>query len=169
MGQENVLFQSIPWLRFHFIENEGMAYGWKLGGDWGKIALTVFRLVAVAFGTYYILDIIKKKYHAGYIVCVTFIYAGAIGNLIDSLFYGMVFEAGDPYLQNLAHGIWQNGFQGGYAGFLHGKVVDMLYMPIIEDAYFPTWFPLWGGESFMFFRPVFNVADASISAAPAEL
>ena len=163
MGQENVLFQSIPWLRFHFIENEGMAYGWKLGGDWGKIALTVFRLVAVAFGTYYILDIIKKKYHAGYIICVTFIYAGAIGNLIDSLFYGMVFEASDPYLQNLAHGVWQQGFQGGYAGFLHGKVVDMLYMPIIEDAYFPDWFPLWGGESFMFFRPVFNIADAAIS------
>jgi signal peptidase II len=75
----------------------------------------------------------------------------------------MAFEASDPYLQNLAHGIWQQGFQGGYAGFLHGKVVDMLYMPIIEDAYFPSWFPLWGGESFMFFRPVFNIADASIS------
>jgi signal peptidase II len=163
MGQETVLFESLPWFRLHFVENEGMAYGWKLGGDWGKIALTVFRLVAVAFGTYYILDIIKKKYHVGYIICVTFIYAGAIGNLIDSLFYGMVFEASDPYLQNLAHGAWQQGFQGGYAGFLHGKVVDMLYMPIIEDAYFPSWFPLWGGESFMFFRPVFNIADAAIS------
>jgi len=163
MGQENVLLQAIPWLRFHFIENEGMAYGWKLGGEWGKIALTSFRLIAVGFGTHYILGIIRKKYHAGYIVCVTFIYAGAIGNLIDSLFYGLVFEASDPYLQNLAHGIWQNGFQGGYAGFLHGKVVDMLYMPIIEDAYFPDWFPIWGGESFMFFRPVFNIADAAIS------
>ncbi len=163
MGQENVLIQAIPWLRFHFIENEGMAYGWKLGGEWGKIALTSFRLIAVGFGTHYILGIIRKKYHIGYIVCVTFIYAGAIGNLIDSLFYGLVFEASDPYLQNFAHGIWQNGFQGGYAGFLHGKVVDMLYMPIIEDAYFPDWFPIWGGESFMFFRPVFNIADAAIS------
>ena len=117
MGQENVLFQSIPWLRFHFIENEGMAYGWKLGGDWGKIALTVFRLVAVGFGTYYILDIIKKKYHVGYIICVTFIYAGAIGNLIDSLFYGMAFEASDPYLQNLAMASGKMVFKAGMLDF----------------------------------------------------
>jgi len=163
MGQENVLFQSIPWLRFHFIENEGMAYGWKLGGGWGKIALTVFRLVAVVVGTFYIKGVIEKKYHVGYIICVTFIYAGAIGNLIDSLFYGIIFEFSDPYGQNLAYGIWQNGFQGGYAGLLHGKVVDMLYFPIIEGARFPSWVPIWGGESFEFFRPVFNIADAAIS------
>lgn len=163
MGQEVVLFTSLPWFRLHFIENEGMAYGWKLAGEWGKVALTTFRLVAVGFGTYYILDIIKKKYHRGYIICVTFIFAGAIGNLIDSLFYGMIFEASDPYTQNLARGIWNGAFQGGYAGFLHGKVVDMLYFPIIQDAVFPSWVPIWGGESFEFFRPVFNIADASIT------
>lgn len=163
MGQEVVPFGFLPWFRLHFIENEGMAYGWKLGGEWGKIALTVFRLVAVGFGTYYILDILKKNYHKGYIICVSFIYAGAIGNLIDSLFYGMIFESSDAYTQNLARGIWSDGFTGGYAGFLHGRVVDMLYMPIIQDASFPSWVPFWGGESFEFFRPVFNIADAAIS------
>lgn len=163
MGQEIVPLDFLPWLRFHFIENEGMAYGWKLGGTWGKIALTSFRLVAVGFGTYYILDILKKKYHKGYIICVSFIYAGAIGNLIDSLFYGMIFEASDPFTQNLALGIWNDQFSGGYAGFLHGRVVDMLYMPIIQDTVFPSWVPLWDGESFEFFRPVFNIADAAIS------
>jgi signal peptidase II len=140
-----------------------MAYGWKLGGGWGKIALTVFRLVAVIVGTFYIKGVIEKKYHVGYIICVTFIYAGAIGNLIDSLFYGMIFEFSDPYGQNLAYAIWQKGFQGGYANLLHGKVVDMLYFPIIEGATFPSWVPIWGGESFEFFRPVFNIADAAIS------
>ena len=163
LGQEKVLFSAIPWMRLHFIENEGMAYGWKLGGDWGKIALTVFRLIAVVIGTFYIKSVIEKKYHVGYIVCVTFIYAGAIGNLIDSLFYGMIFEFSDPYGQNLAYGIWQQGFQGGYAGLMHGRVVDMLYFPIIEGASFPSWVPIWGGQSFEFFRPVFNIADAAIS------
>lgn len=163
MGQELILFRSLPWFRLHFIENEGMAYGWKLAGEWGKVALTTFRLVAVGFGTYYILDIIKKQYHRGYIICVTFIYAGAIGNLIDSLFYGLIFESSDPYLQNLAKGIWSSSFQGGYASFLHGRVVDMLYFPIIRDATFPSWVPIWGGESFEFFRPVFNIADAAIT------
>lgn len=102
MGQEVVPVNFLPWFRLHFIENEGMAYGWKLGGEWGKIALTLFRLVAVGFGTYYILDILKKNYHKGYIICVSFIYAGAIGNLIDSLFYGIIFEGSDAYTQNLA-------------------------------------------------------------------
>ena len=163
MGQENVLIPAIPWLRFHFLENEGMAYGWKLAGSWGKIALTVFRFIAVGFGTYYIFSVIQKRYHIGYIICCTFIYAGAIGNLIDSLFYGMIFEFSDPYSENLARGFWQDGFMGGYEGFLHGRVVDMLYIPIIENGSFPSWFPIWGGESFVFFRPVFNIADAAIS------
>ena len=163
MGQETVLFESLPWFRLHFVENEGMAYGWKLGGSWGKIALTLFRLVAVVVGTFYLLSIVRKKFHKGYIVCVTFIYAGAIGNLIDSLFYGMVFEFSDVYAQNLAKGFWQEGFKIGYEGFLHGRVVDMLYFPIIENGRFPDWLPIWGGESFEFFRPVFNVADMAIS------
>ena len=163
MGQETVLFESLPWFRLHFVENEGMAYGWKLGGTWGKIALTSFRLVAVIVGTFYLLSIIKKQFHKGYIVCVTFIYAGAIGNLIDSLFYGMIFEFSDVYAQNLAKGFWQEGFKVGYEGFMHGRVVDMLYFPIIENGRFPEWFPIWGGESFEFFRPVFNIADTAIS------
>jgi signal peptidase II len=140
-----------------------MAYGWKLGGTWGKIALTSFRLVAVVVGTFYLLSIVRKKFHKGYIVCVTFIYAGAIGNLIDSLFYGMVFEFSDVYAQNLAKGFWQEGFKVGYEGFLHGRVVDMLYFPIIENGRFPDWLPIWGGENFEFFRPVFNIADMAIS------
>ena len=163
MGQETILFQSLPWFRLHFIENEGMAYGWKLGGEWGKVALTLFRLVAVGVGAYYILDIVKKQFHAGYIFCATLVFAGAIGNLIDSLFYGLIFESSDAYVQNLAKGIWSEQFTNGYASFLHGKVVDMLYFPIIQDAVFPSWFPLWGGESFEFFRPVFNLADMAIS------
>jgi signal peptidase II len=163
MGQETVLFESLPWFRLHFVENEGMAYGWKLGGTWGKIALTSFRLVAVVVGTFYLLSIVRKKFHKGYIVCVTFIYAGAIGNLIDSLFYGMVFEFSDVYAQNLAKGFWQEGFKVGYEGFLHGRVVDMLYFPIIENGRFPDWLPIWGGETFEFFRPVFNIADMAIS------
>ncbi len=163
MGQETVLFESLPWFRLHFVENEGMAYGWKLGGTWGKIALTSFRLVAVVVGTFYLLSIIRKQFHKGYIICVTFIYAGAIGNLIDSLFYGMVFEFSDVYAQNLAKGFWQEGFKVVYEGFLHGRVVDMLYFPIIENGRFPDWLPIWGGESFEFFRPVFNIADMAIS------
>lgn len=151
------------WFRLHFIENEGMAYGWKLGGGWGKIALTTFRLVAVFFGTWYISMIVRKKYHPGFIVCASLIYAGAIGNLIDSLFYGMIFEGNDLFTQNIARTFLSDGFSGGYAGFLHGKVVDMLYFPIVTDATYPSWFPIWGGEPFEFFRPVFNVADASIT------
>lgn len=163
LGQEHEVIAGISWFRMHFIENEGMAYGWKLGGEWGKMALTLFRLLAVIFGTFYLAYIIRKKYHVGFIICATLIYAGAIGNLIDSLFYGMIFENSDPYVQNIARSATQDGFTGGYAGFLHGKVVDMLYFPIITDAKFPGWVPVWGGESFEFFRPVFNIADASIS------
>ena len=163
MGQETVLLEALPWFRLHFVENEGMAYGWKFGGSWGKIALTTFRLIAVGIGTFYLLSIVKKKFHKGYIICVTFIYAGAIGNLVDSLFYGMVFELSDVYQQNLAKGFWREGFTVGYESFLHGRVVDMLYFPIIENGRFPDWFPFWGGESFEFFRPVFNIADTAIS------
>ena len=163
MGEEKIPFTFLPWFRFHFIENEGMAYGSKLAGSCGKIALTSFRLVAVFFGTYYIMSIIKKNYHIGYVICVTMIYAGAIGNLIDSLFYGLAFEFSDAYAQNLARGFWQDGFMGGYESIMHGRVVDMFYFPVIHDVNLPTWIPIWGGEPFEFFRPVFNLADASIS------
>lgn len=158
LGEEVMIIK--PWFRLHFIENEGMAYGWKFGGEWGKILLTLFRLVAVVAGTFYLRHIIKEGYHKGFIICATLIYAGAIGNLIDSMFYGLIFEnSGDiynPYVSAIFP-------EKGYAGFLHGRVVDMLYFPIITDARFPSWFPIWGGEDFEFFRPVFNLADASIS------
>ena len=145
------------WFRLYFVENEGMAYGWKFGGDGGKIMLTLFRLVAVIFGVFYLRSIIKKQYHTGFIFCAALIFAGALGNLIDSMFYGMIFEESVPgHLAKIfpAH---------GYAGFLHGKVVDMLYFPIIRDAHFPQWVPVWGGDEFEFFRPIFNLADAAIS------
>ncbi len=147
------------WFNLYFIENEGMAYGWKFGGDWGKMILTLFRLAAVIFGVFYIKKIVEKKYHPGFIICAALIFAGALGNLIDSMFYGLIFEDSSEQLFNVA-----KIFQGhGYAGFLHGKVVDMLYFPIITNAHFPKWIPIWGGESFEFFRPIFNLADASIS------
>jgi len=147
------------WFRLFFIENEGMAWGWKFGGEWGKLMLTLFRLIAVIFGVFYIRSIVRKKYHTGFIVCVALIFAGALGNLIDSMFYGLIFSPSDhgyPLAQLFPKG-------GGYAGFLHGRVVDMLYLPIIEDKLLPSWIPFWGGERFTFFSPIFNIADASIS------
>ena len=159
LGEDHKILGN--WFHIHFVENEGMAWGWKLGesGSWGKIALTVFRLAAVSFGVYYIRDIIRKKMHAGFIICVALIFAGAVGNLIDSLFYGMIFEASDPLTQNVAQFLPESG---GYASLFHGKVVDMLYFPIVRST-FPDWFPWVGGEPFEFFSPVFNIADASIS------
>lgn len=160
MGEEHMVLGN--WFRLHFVENEGMAWGWKFGesGGWGKLALTIFRLGAVIFGVYYINKIINQKLNKGFIVCVGLIFAGAFGNLIDSLFYGMVFENSDPYTQNVAKFL-PNG--GGYGTFLHGKVVDMLYFPFIEDAHYPSWIPWLGGKEFTFFSPVFNIADMSIS------
>lgn len=148
------------WFKFYFIENEGMAYGWKFGGEWGKMILTLFRLGAVIFGVFYIRQIIQKKYHPGFIICVGLIFAGALGNLIDSMFYGLIYEASNIDGSNIAKIFPKQG----YAGFLHGNVVDMLYFPIIENATFPAWIPFWGGQDFVFFRPIFNIADASISS-----
>ena len=159
LGQEIKVF-GLNWFRIHFVENEGMAWGWKMGGQWGKIILTLFRLVAVIAGVFIIRGFIKKRYHRGFIICSSLIFAGALGNLIDSIFYGLFFNESDPYIQNIATFMPK---QGGYAGLLHGKVVDMLYFPIISNAHYPSWFPIWGGEDFEFFRPVFNIADASIS------
>ncbi|UAY52791.1 lipoprotein signal peptidase [Ferruginibacter albus] len=144
------------WFKLLFIENEGMAYGWKFGGGWGKMILTLFRLFAVIFGVWYIKDIIKKKQHPGFIICVGLIFAGALGNLIDSMFYGLIFEESSPlHVAALFP-------KEGYAGFMHGRVVDMLYFPIIR-THLPTWVPIWGDTDFEFFQPIFNLADASIS------
>ena len=147
------------WFRLHFVENEGMAYGWKFGGETGKMVLTLFRLAAVVFGVWYLRSIIDKKYHSGFIVCASLIFAGALGNLIDSMFYGQIFEE-SVYGSNTVAKLLP---PHGYGGFLQGKVVDMLYFPIIRDTHFPAWVPIWGGEEFEFFRPIFNIADASIS------
>ena len=146
------------WFQLYFIENEGMAYGWKFGGEAGKIILTLFRLAAVIFGIFYIKKIVERKYNRAFIVCVALIFAGALGNLIDSMFYGLIFEDSTVFPSNVAHLFPAHG----YAGFLHGKVVDMLYFPLIQ-SHFPSWFPLWGGQPFIFFSPIFNIADASIS------
>lgn len=147
------------WFRLHFVENEGMAYGWKFGGESGKMILTLFRLGAVIFGVWYLGSIIKKKYSRGFIICASLIFAGALGNLIDSMFYGLLFEESIQGSYSVAKFLPAHG----YAGFLHGKVVDMLYFPIIREAHFPAWVPFWGGDEFEFFRPIFNLADASIS------
>lgn len=139
-----------------FVENEGMAWGWKFGGEWGKILLTLFRLFAVIFGVFYIRSIIEKKYHRGFIICAGLIFAGALGNLLDSMFYGLIFE------RSTAEHVARMFPHHGYTSFLHGRVVDMLYFPLIRTHY-PSWFPFFGGEDFEFFSPVFNIADASIS------
>jgi signal peptidase II len=158
----NVL--GLNWFRLHFIENPGMAWGWKFGNETGKMVLTLFRLVAVIFGTWYLGRIVKQQYKRGFIVCAALIYAGALGNLIDSMFYGMIFDKGlsasTNYLQytDIAH-----FSTNGYSSFLHGSVVDMIYLPFLEDRYFPSWFPFVGGDKFTFFSAIFNVADASIS------
>jgi len=148
---------GLKWFKLYFIENEGMAWGWKFGGEWGKMILTLFRLGAVIFGTWYLARIVKNHYHRGFIVCAALIYAGALGNLVDSMFYGLIFSGSD---YSTIATIFPHG--GGYAGFLHGRVVDMLYFPLIRST-FPNWLPVWGGENFEFFSPIFNIADASIS------
>ena len=151
----NLLGQQ--WAQLYFIENEGMAWGWKFGGEWGKMVLTLFRLVAVLFGTWYLGKIVRDGHSRGFIVCASLIYAGALGNLIDSMFYGLLFSESTDFM--VASFLPPNG---GYAGFLHGKVVDMLYFPIVRTHY-PGWFPFVGGERFEFFSPIFNLADAAIS------
>ena len=158
---------GFEWAQLYFIENKGMAWGWEWGGTWGKMFLTLFRLAAVIFGTWYIRRIILQGYSRGFIICASLIYAGALGNLIDSMFYGLIFDKGmltDPATHSVINysGIAHLTSSGGYAGFLHGNVVDMLYFPMI-DTTFPDWMPWVGGKPFEFFSPIFNVADASIS------
>jgi len=144
------------WFMIHFVENNGMAFGFEFGGEYGKIFLSVFRIVAVFGIGWYINKLSKKEVPMGFIACVSLIMAGAIGNIIDSAFYGLIFN--DSYGQVAS--LFPEG--GGYATFLHGRVVDMFYFPLFSGVY-PDWIPFAGGSEFLFFRPVFNIADSAIT------
>jgi signal peptidase II len=139
MGEEIHLLGNHGML--HYTENNGMAFGMELGGELGKLALTLFRIVAVCGIGYGLVHLVKHKYHRGLIMMVALIFAGAVGNIIDSTFYGIIYH---------------------YAPIFHGRVVDMFYFPLLT-GHFPKWVPLWGGEEYIFFRPVFNLADSAIS------
>lgn len=155
------LGQSIPlignWSYLHFTENYGMAFGLEFSGEYGKLLLSLFRIVALIFIGWYINKLLKKNAPVGLLVCMGLIFAGALGNIIDSAFYGLVFS--ESYFYQTAQLLPEGG---GYGTFLHGRVVDMFYFPVIKGFY-PQWFPFWAGQEFIFFRPVFNVADASIT------
>jgi len=152
------------WSMLHFVENPGMAFGIELGGEWGKLGLSIFRIIAVIFLSFYLRTLIKSKVSLGFLISAGLILAGAIGNIIDSAFYGLIFSASvyhGPVATFMPEG-------GGYASFLHGKVVDMFHFPLYR-GHFPDWFPFWGGDPFEFFRPVFNVADVSITVGVASI
>lgn len=144
------------WAVIHFIENNGMAFGMEMGGRAGKLILSIFRIIAIFGIGWFLAGLVKRKAHIGLILAVSAILAGAIGNIIDSAFYGMIFS--ESYNQPAV--LFPPG--GGYASFLHGKVVDMFYFPVI-NTHWPLWSPVRPGESFIFFRPVFNVADSAIT------
>jgi signal peptidase II len=133
-----------------------MAFGMKLGGDYGKLLLSLFRIGAVGFIGYYLYTIIKENQSKGLILSISLILAGALGNIIDSVFYGVIFSDSATQIATFMPA------EGGYASWFHGRVVDMFYFPIIS-GFFPDWVPFWGGEYFQFFRPVFNIADAAIT------
>lgn len=145
------------WAKIHFIENPGMAFGLKWGGDIGKLMLSSFRLVAIAALTWYLFSITKKKYPKIVVFSIALVLAGAIGNILDSAFYGLIFS--ESTYHTVAQ-LFPEG--GGYAGFLHGSVVDMLYFPMFEGV-LPSWVPFYGGQDFVFFSPVFNIADSCIT------
>lgn len=150
----------------HFTENPGMAFGMQFGGEAGKLTLSIFRIIAVIGICWYLVHLIKTKVNGGLVLCFALILAGAIGNILDSAFYGLIFNKGmtfNPAINDWVpyYGVAEFG-KPGYAGFLSGCVVDMLYFPLIQGHY-PSWLPIWGGQEFLFFRPVFNIADSSIT------
>lgn len=149
------------WFYIHFTENNGMAFGLEFAGKFGKILLSLLRIVAVIGIGWYIYILCKKNEHIGLVISAALILAGAFGNIIDSAFYGLIFNESSPICVDCIPSVFLPA-EGGYSTFLHGKVVDMLYFPILE-GHFPSWFPFWKGESFTFFRPVFNLADSSIT------
>jgi len=154
IGQEYHIFGN--WGIIHFIENNGMAFGMEMGGKTGKFILSLFRIVAISGIGFFLASLIKKKAYPGLILAVSAIMAGAIGNMIDSAFYGMIFS--ESFHQTAV----MFPPEGGYSSFLHGRVVDMFYFPII-NTHWPEWSPIRPDESFVFFRPVFNIADSAIT------
>lgn len=146
--------QVTNWFYIAFIENNGMAYGMELGS---KLALSLFRICAISALGYYVWLLCRRETRKSYVVVLSLILAGAIGNLIDCMFYGLIFEASNSY--TVAGFV---PFGEGYSSFLEGKVVDMFYFPLIVTTY-PDWFPVYGGQEFIFFSPVFNFADSAIS------
>jgi signal peptidase II len=154
------------WCIIHFTENPGMAFGFEFGGEIGKLGLSIFRILACIAGAFYIRYIIKKEEHPGFVFSVSLILAGALGNIFDSAFYGLFFDRGTSLNLDFNEYMPYDGIakltSNGYAKSMFGCVVDMFYFPMM-NGHFPSWFPIWGGDEFQFFRPIFNFADASIS------
>ena len=159
LGQEHQVFD---WFYIHFTENNGMAFGMEFGGDWGKLGLSLFRIVFVVFMASFLLKLIRKNADKVLIVSLSLVLAGAVGNIIDGTLYGILFS--ESYRQ-LATFLPE---AGGYAPLFFGKVVDMFYFPIFK-GYLPEWIPFWGRDYFVFFRPVFNIADSAISIGVAMM
>ena len=150
------------WFIIHFTENNGMAFGMEFAGEYGKLFLSLFRIVAVSLIGWYLFKLPKKGASLGLIISGSLIFAGAVGNIIDSAFYGIIFN--DSYYQVASF----MPEEGGYSSLLFGKVVDMLYFPLYEGI-LPEWVPIWGNEYFIFFRPVFNIADSAITCGVTSL
>jgi signal peptidase II len=153
LGQE---YKVADWFIIHFTENNGMAFGMEFAGEYGKLILSIFRILAVAGILYYLIKISRDGTHKGLVYSIALVFAGALGNILDSTFYGLLFNDSYHQVAELFPA------SGGYAPMLYGRVVDMLYFPLFS-GFFPDWFPIWGGEHFLFFRPVFNIADTAIS------
>lgn len=151
--------EIFSWFQLYFTENPGMAFGMEF---FNKLVLSVFRIAAVIAIAYYLIRLVRRNYSFGFIACVALVFAGALGNIIDSVFYGVIFDHSYGQVATFMPA------GGGYASLLHGKVVDMLYFPLIQTT-FPDWLPIWGGEEFIFFRPIFNLADSSICVGGALL
>ena len=151
--------EIFSWFQLYFTENPGMAFGMEF---LNKLVLSVFRIAAVVAIAYYLIRLVRRNYSFGFIACVALVFAGALGNIIDSVFYGVIFDHSYGQIATFMPA------GGGYASLLHGKVVDMLYFPLIRTT-LPDWLPIWGGEEVIFFRPIFNLADSSICVGGALL
>lgn len=164
IGDEMRVFGN--WFILHFTENPGMAFGMKFWGIWGKILLGIFRIIAIVAIAWYLHKLVYSNAKTGVVIGISLILAGAIGNMIDSAFYGFIFDSGTVYNTQLEQWVSYPGISNfsfdGYSGFLKGCVVDMLYFPVVNTT-IPSWVPIWGGDHFVFFRPVFNIADSAIT------